>query len=112
MHSVCSACVPARGSAALEVSEKLEFIKIWVLNKAGTAPGASPVQPVPQQRFSASPWQGGVGDGALPVLAEGWDNLGLPPTLCSSAFPHKVPVLLLTQGFFFFFLLCPEDIFL
>lgn len=72
-----------------------------MLNKAGIAPGAS---------LSASPWQGGVGDGALPVLAEGWDNLGLPPTLWSSAFLHKVAVLLLTQEFYFFFL--PEDIFL
>lgn len=65
-----------------------------MLNKAGIAPGAS---------LSASPWQGGVGDGALPVLAEGWDNLGLPPTLWSSAFLHKVAVLLLTQEFYFFF---------
>lgn len=46
------------------------------------------------------------------MLAEGGDNLGLPPTLWSSAFLQKAAGFLLTQEFYFFFLLCPEDIFL
>lgn len=66
-----SSCPPLCRNSQ-EVSEKPQFIKIWVLNNAGMTCGASPCPACASAAFRCQPVAGrGRGDGALPVLAEG-----------------------------------------